>query len=32
VADNRLDTERVTTEVTTFVLAGLGAPVARARR
>jgi AcrR family transcriptional regulator len=31
VADNRLDTERVTSEVTTFVLAGLGAPVARAR-
>jgi TetR/AcrR family transcriptional regulator len=27
VADNRLDTDRVTTVVTTFLLAGLGAPV-----
>ena len=33
VADNRLDSERVAAEVTTFVLTGLGAPVAaRARR
>jgi AcrR family transcriptional regulator len=32
VADNHLDSERVAAEVTRFVLNGLGAPVARARR
>ena len=31
VADNRVDTERVAAEVTTFLLAGLGAPLVRAR-
>ncbi|MCA1847230.1 MAG: hypothetical protein LC792_29380, partial [Actinobacteria bacterium] len=29
VADNRLDTDRVATEVTAFLVAGLGAPVTR---
>ena len=32
VADNRVDVDRVAAEVTRFVLGGLGAPVARARR
>jgi TetR/AcrR family transcriptional regulator len=32
VVDNRLDTERVAAEVTTFLLSGLAAPLAPARR
>jgi TetR/AcrR family transcriptional regulator len=32
VADNRVDTDRVAAEVTTFLLSGLGAPLVRARR